>query len=145
MPTLRFARAGDLDAIIHLLDESALPSSDLAQLGVDDFILAEQDGAVVGCVGVERCGSDALLRSLAVEDSRRGTGQGRHLVQAAEQHAQELGVHTLFLLTTNAADFFEGRGYHRMERDNAPDAVQASTQFSALCPDNAVLMAKALR
>jgi amino-acid N-acetyltransferase len=142
MTTLRPARAADLDGIVRLLDDSAQPSSDVAAMPLDDFIVAEQDDSLVGCVGIERCGADALLRSLAVEDSRRGTGQGRHLVQAAEQHAVALGVRTLYLLTTNAADFFEGRGYRRLERDNAPAAVRATTGFEDPAPT--VCMAKEL-
>jgi amino-acid N-acetyltransferase len=145
MTTPRPARAQDLDAIARLLDDAALPSADLASLPIDSFIVVEQDDSLVGCVAVERCGDDALLRSLAVEDSRRGTGQGRHLVQAAEQHAIAQGVHTLFLLTTNAADFFEGRGYRRLDRGDAPEAVQATSQFGGLCPSSAVCMAKTLR
>jgi amino-acid N-acetyltransferase len=142
MTTLRPARPADLDAIVRLLDDSAQPSADIAAMPLDDFIVAEQDDSLVGCVGIERCGADALLRSLAVEDSRRGTGQGRHLVLAAEQHAVKMGVHTLFLLTTNAADFFEGRGYRRLDRGDAPAAVQATAGFADTVPT--VCMAKQL-
>jgi amino-acid N-acetyltransferase len=143
MTTIRKALPGDLPAIQGLLADNALPSSDLNDTLLADFLVADDGESLVGCVGIERCGADGLLRSLAVEDSRRGTGQGRHLVKAAEQHATDLGVHTLYLLTTSAADFFEARGYRRLERSEAPPALAASAQFSELCPSSATLMAKA--
>ena len=142
MPTIRKALPADLPAIQGLLADNALPVSDLNDTLLADFLVADDGESLVGCVGIERCGDDGLLRSLAVEDSRRGTGQGRHLVKAAEDHAAAMGVHTLYLLTINTADFFEARGYRRLERSDAPPALAATAQFTTLCPESATLMAK---
>jgi amino-acid N-acetyltransferase len=144
MTTIRKAVPGDLPAIERLLADSALLFSDLNTDSLADFLVADDDGSLVGCVGIERCGEDGLLRSLAVEDSRRGTGQGRHLVKAAEAHASAIGVATLYLLTNGAADFFEARGYHPFAREDAPPALRATTQFSSLCPSTASFMGKPL-
>lgn len=141
---IRPAQAGDLPAIQQLLGDSALPYSDLTTAQLADFLVLDNDGDLVGCVGIERYGRDALLRSLAVEDSRRGTGQGRHLAGAIEAHAASTGIAQLFLLTTSAAVFFEGRGYRHIARADAPQAVQASTQFAELCPASSACMAKTL-
>lgn len=144
MPTIRPAQPGDLPAIQQLLGASGLPYSDLGPDQLAEFLVLDTGGEVIGCVGLERYGSDALLRSLAVEDSRRGTGQGRHLANAIEVQAANSGVTRLYLLTTSAAVFFEGRGFQQIERAEAPLAMQASTQFAQLCPASAVCMAKAL-
>ena len=145
MTTIRPAQPGDFDAIKGLLADAALPTADLHDDLLKHFLVADDGGALVGCVGVERCGGDGLLRSLAVEDSRRGTGQGRHLVAAAEALAAGQGMGTLYLLTNGTADFFEARGYRYLEREQAPAAVMATSQFSQLCPSSAHLMAKPLQ
>jgi amino-acid N-acetyltransferase len=144
MPTIRKALPGDLPAIQGLLADNALPISDVNDTLLANFLVADDGESLVGCVGVERFGNDGLLRSLAVEDSRRGTGQGRHLVKAAEDHAMALGLDTLYLLTNSAADFFEARDYRKLERNEAPAALAASTQFSDLCPASATFMGKRL-
>lgn len=144
MATIRQARTGDLPAIGQILANAGLPFSDIGDAHLADFLVVEKDGAVVGCVGIERYGNDALLRSLAVDASRQGVGQGRHLVEAIETYARETGIECLFLLTNSASGFFEDHGYREIARDTAPDALRRSTQFSQLCPANAVCMQKAL-
>lgn len=144
MPTIRQAIPGDLPAIADILSNAGLPFSDIGVSHLADFLVVEKDSAVVGCVGIERYGSDALLRSLAVDASRQGVGQGRHLVEAIEMHARESGVARLFLLTSSASGFFEDHGYREIARDAAPAPLQGSTQFAQFCPANAVCMEKIL-
>ncbi|MGZ8321360.1 MAG: arsenic resistance N-acetyltransferase ArsN2 [Telluria sp.] len=144
MPNIRQAVPADLPAIRQILDGNALPSLDLTEAHLRDFLVLEKDGEIVGCVGIERHGSDALLRSLAVDPSRRGVGQGRHLVEAIEAHAARSGVSRLFLLTNSATGFFEDHGYRTIERTAAPATLQESPQFAQLCPANAACMEKDL-
>lgn len=144
MATIRQAQPGDLPAIAQILGDAGLPSSDIEPSHLPDFIVLEKDNEIVGCIGIERYGADALLRSLAVDASRRGIGQGRHLVKAIEAHAAQSGVSRLFLLTTCASGFFEDHGYRAIERSAAPQALQQSAQFGELCPAGAACMAKDL-
>ena len=97
-----------------------------------------------GVVGIELYGSEALLRSLAVRESERNGGTGRALVAAAETYACNAGVCSVYLLTETAAAFFASLGYCALAREDAPPAIRSTTQFSALCPDSAHLMTKAL-
>ena len=85
-----------------------------------------------------------LLRSLAVAPDARGSGLGTRLVEAAEARARDLDLRSLTLLTTTAAPFFEGRGYRRMDRAEAPEAVRPSSEFTATCPASAVCPGKRL-
>lgn len=144
MATIRHATTADLPAIGEILENAGLPFSDIGTSHLPDFLVVEKDSAIVGCVGIERYGHDALLRSLAVDASRQGTGQGRHLVEAIEAHARQTGISRLFLLTTSASGFFEDHGYREIARDAAPGALQHSTQFAKMCPASAVCMEKAL-
>lgn len=144
MATIRQATPADLPAIGEILENAGLPFSDIQTSHLPDFLVVEKDNAIVGCVGIERYGRDALLRSLAVDASRQGTGQGRHLVEAIEAHGRATGIMRLYLLTTSASGFFEDHGYRQIERDAAPEALRQSAQFAKLCPATAVCMEKNL-
>jgi len=98
----------------------------------------------VGVGGLERDGSNALLRSVAVEPSVRGRGFGTALCDRLERKARSGDVETVYLLTTTATDFFASRGYVEVEREAAPAAIRETTEFTELCPSTATCMEKSL-
>ncbi|MFM0597220.1 arsenic resistance N-acetyltransferase ArsN2 [Paraburkholderia dilworthii] len=142
---IRAARSDDLDAIKALLGENGLQASDITVLLLKDFLVAENaDGVLVGSVGLERFGGNALLRSLAVAQPARNSGLGGNLVARAEDLARASDVSELWLLTTTAADFFLRWGYGAVNRSSASAELLASTQFAQLCPASAGCMKKTL-
>lgn len=138
------AQAADLPDIRALLQADKLPQEDLTPAHLADFVVLRDGATLVAVAGLERHGADGLLRSVAVAPGRRGGGLGAGLVQAVEARARAAGIGALYLLTTTAADFFARRGYRRIERREAPAPLQASREFSALCPASATCMVKAL-
>lgn len=142
---IRAARSDDLGAIKALLAENELLSADIIEDLLIDFAVAEDaDGAVVGSVGLERFGANALLRSLAVVQSARNAGLGGRLLAYADDLARASSIAELWLLTTTATDFFLRCGYATVNRSSATAELQASTQFAKLCPASAVCMRKTL-
>lgn len=144
MLAIRPAQADDLQAVHLVLKDCGLPYEDITTSHLSDFLVLANGKPVVGCVGIERLGSDALLRSLAVFDFMRGSGWGQQLVHAAEAHAQNIDISALYLLTTTATTFFGDRGYRRIDRADAPAALQGTTQFSLLCPASSTCLFKSL-
>lgn len=132
----------DFAAICALLKEFGLPYEDLSPLSLDQFWVVKDADGVTGVIGMEQSGEVALLRSLAVAQPRQGQGWGSRLVAHLERLAKEAGVNSLYLLTTTARDFFTQRGYQVINRQEAPEALQASSEFASLCPDTAVCMVK---
>ena len=65
----------DVTGIQSLLGQAGLPADIAGQ--PEDFLVARHHGSIVGCVGMEVAGRDALFRSLAVEPAYRGGGLGR--------------------------------------------------------------------
>jgi amino-acid N-acetyltransferase len=59
-------------------------------------------------------------------------------------YAHELGVKELYLLTTTAEKFFPKLGFDSIDRDNVPTPIQATEEFSSICPSTAVCMVKKL-
>lgn len=140
---LRLHRPDDRDAVRSLLADAGLPVDDLDHANVQ-FIVAIDEGVIVGVVGIESFERAGLLRSLAVRPGLRESGIGGRLVDALEAFARERGIDRLLLLTQTAAPFFGKRGYRVIDRNDAPDDVCASAQFRSLCPQSATCMAKQL-
>lgn len=130
--------------VAALLEATGLPTRDLNPAMLAHFFACGDRAAPAGVVGIELYGSDALLRSLVVRESERRRGTGHALVSAAETHARNAGVRSVYLLTETAAAFFSSLGYAVLARDNAPPAIRGTAQFSTLCPGSAHFMHKAL-
>jgi amino-acid N-acetyltransferase len=142
--TLRSA-ADEPDGVAYverLLRAAELPADDVGSK--PDCFYVGYDGDRVGVGGIERRGTEGLLRSVVVEPSARGGGVGAALCAALEDRARQTGVGTLYLLTTDAAGFFERRGYAEIERSEAPAGIKATTQFEELCPATATALRKSL-
>ena len=144
MFSIRTPRPDDLPALKALLAASGLPSEDIAVSHLEHFIILAGSGRVVGSIGLEKFGADALLRSLAVDTMMRGEGYGVRLLQEIEAHALRNGVRTLYLLTTSADHFFEHHGYQRLDRSAVPESIRKTTQFAHLCPSSALCLYKSL-
>lgn len=125
---------------VTMLQEHNLPAADLD----DDkllYILFDGDKAV-GTAGLEVFDNCALLRSVSVLNEAQGKGYGRIINEEIEKSVKESGIGWLYLLTTTAKDFFDRQGYSIIKREEAPDAIRQTTEFSSLCPASAVLMKK---
>jgi len=129
---------------VALLQAQELPVSDITDEHLDHFFFIGPDDSPTGLVGVEMYGSHALLRSLVVADTSRTQGIGSALVQHAEEYASSHHVSTIYLLTTTAERFFKRLGYERIDRSQAPPAIERTREFSGLCPASSAFMIKRL-
>jgi len=134
----------DLDGIRSLLASFGLPAGDVGKPH-QMFFVARDGGRLVGCIGLEECGEDALLRSLTVDPKPQGAGIGTALHARALAEAKQRGTRALYLLTTNAEKFFARAGYGRVERSKVPAPVAATPEFRSFCPASATCMARPLR
>lgn len=131
-------------AATALLAQCDLPNGDLKSVHFDHFLGCGSPEKLEGLVGLEIFGTVALLRSLAVAETARGSGCAKALVQQAEQHALKNGVRTLCILTTTAERFFGNLGYVPADRAYAPIEIKNTQEFSGLCPSDAAFMQKEL-
>ena len=142
-PAVRAARRGDFGAVAALLRASNLPVKGVPA-DLSAFLVGEDGGRVVGAIGLELFGADALLRSAVVDASVRGTGLGAQLVHGIIGEAGRRGVGTLWLLTTTAERWFPRFGFAAASRDDVPPSVKASAEFRGACPDSAFVMRRAV-
>jgi amino-acid N-acetyltransferase len=124
---------------VALLEAAALPVAGVAP-PLADFFVADGGGRIVGAIGLEAYGPDALLRSAVVEPAARGSGIGAALVERVLGHAGERGVRSVYLLTTTADRYFPRFGFEPIARDAVSEEVKASLEFREACPASAVAM-----
>ncbi len=143
---LRQATLGDEPAVAALLDAARLPLDGMLE-ALPCFVVAEDDGAIVGVAGIEACGvtgEHALLRSVAVDPAWRARGLGRALVMRAIADADARGAKALYLLTTTAEGYFPSFGFRITTRDAVPEDVRATKEFRDACPASATVMSLSL-
>ena len=113
-----------------LLEAHHLPTEELEDW-LEHFVVAERDGRVVGCGGLELYAEDSagLVRSMAVEGDLHGTGVGRKILEWVEAHARGLDLRHLFLFTLDKAPFYERFGYKLVDYDAFPPSARSSFQY----------------
>lgn len=134
----------ELQVLHALLSKAGLPTEDLMFPG-RSFYRFDEQGQLLGFIGLEGEGTDRLLRSLVVSERRRGMGGGRCILAMLENIASISGVLRLHLLTNTAPDFFSANGYRIVPRGEAPESISCTTEFKSLCPASAVYMVKDIR
>ncbi len=128
------------NAAIELLKQNNLPVSDLDE-NKDLYALVE-DQNIIATGGLEFFGDCALLRSVSVKKEEQGRGWGKIINGELEIVAKNKGVNCLYLLTTTAKDFFYKEGYIVVNRDEVPEPIKNSSEFSSVCPSTAIVMKK---
>jgi amino-acid N-acetyltransferase len=136
---VRVAASEDFDSLVGLLEAATLPTAGLPS-SLGDFFVAEDQGRVVGAIGIEPYGQAALLRSAVVDPAFRSSGIGHALVRRVFDHARDRGITELILLTTTAERYFARFGFVRIAREDVPRAVRESVEFREACPASAAVM-----
>jgi len=115
---IRRARKRDARSIAQLIQtsvesEELLPRSRAAiEAQLDDYYLLEVDKNPVACVAlhVSADGNKGELACLRVHPSHENQGIGRRMVQFIEDRAREMGIATIYALSTQAFNFFQSKG-----------------------------------
>ena len=130
----------DLEVVVSLLKDNKLPYKDI-QLNNGLFIsYSDDNGKKIGSGGLEFYSNYALLRSVAVDESRRGESFGKEIVNDLLDRARNRSVKEIYLLTETAHDFFLKKGFKDITRDEVPAEVKASSEFASVCPVSAACM-----
>jgi len=120
---VRRARTADVTTIKSLVDGYAgrvLLAKEIVTLyeSVQEFLVAELDGEVVGCGALHVLWADlGEIRTVAVHPRVLGRGVGHAIVAGLIENARELGLARLFVLTFEK-HFFGGHGF--VEIDGTP-------------------------
>lgn len=154
-PRIRTALAEDVEPLARLINaafvaeqpfiegERVDPTGVRGYMEKGKFLLAEDAAGLAGCVYVELRGERGYLGLLAVSPVRQGTGLGRKLMEAAEQHFRAAGCRGIDLRIISPRKplpaFYEHMGY--TQTGTAPLAPDVPVKV----PCHYILMSKTLR
>jgi amino-acid N-acetyltransferase len=131
MLVIRPAKTKDVKSIRNLVDSYAAPGQMLSKEtvtlyeSVQEFIVAEQDGVLVGCGALHILWEDlAEVRTVAVKENLHKQGIGHQILEAIIQRAREVGVQKIFCLTFQT-EFFGRHGFEVIEGTPVDQAVYA--------------------
>lgn len=131
--------AEDFEIFRALLRSSNLPADDLDYK--KDLLVGYYEGnSLVGTGGLEIYGPYALLRSLSVRMGIRGKSVGTTITEYLLAEARKRKLKSIYLLTETAHGFFLKKGFVDLARDQVPEEVKASSEFTHVCPSSASVM-----
>src|SRR5437667_481193 len=125
---LRSATIDDVGGVLSIIEplevEGVLVrrSRERLEMEIERFVVAEHDGAIVGCTALyafaeERTGE---LAALAVHPDFRREGYGESLLHEIEQRARKLRLSRLVVLTTRTSGWFLERGFVESDPGRLP-------------------------
>jgi len=109
----------------HFAGEDDVLARSLSELyeNIRDYFVVRQGERVIACVGLHLNWLDlAEIKSLVVAEDSQKQGIGDQLVEACLKEAKELGITTVFCLTTKPA-FFEKLGFFQQDKMELPRKV----------------------
>jgi arsenate reductase (glutaredoxin) len=124
------------------LSAADLPINDLQEPGRQFYSYRTLGGQRVGYGGMERHGGEVLLRSITVLPNMRGQGIGKGVLALLLRRAFDQGARRAWLLTVDAAEFFEAAGFSSASRQEAPKSILDTTQAKSLCPSTAFMLTR---
>lgn len=117
MIEVRPARTSDIKGIHNLIaafaSDGRMLQKETVTLyeSVQEFIVAVEDGVVVGCGALHVLWEDlAEVRSVAISENLRGKGIGNQILENIIKRAYELGLSRIFCLTFETK-FFGRHGF----------------------------------
>ena len=130
---IRAAKTTDVKKIRAIVDtyavEQKLLSKETVTLfeSVQEFVVAEVDGEVVGCGALHVLWEDiAEVRTVAVVEQMHGKGVGHLILENILARAKEVGVKKVFCLTFETK-FFGSHGFNEIQ--GAPVEPEIYTQL----------------
>ena len=135
--SIRSMRRSDVPDVYRLMqplvDRGLLVARSEADLhdSIDDYVVFETDGMVHGC-GALHVYDDrqAEVAGLAVDDNYEHFGIGQRIVRFLIDRAREAGLRDVFVLTTQASDWFEQLGFRQGRVDDIPPAKRDRYDYS---------------
>ncbi|NKC00270.1 MAG: amino-acid N-acetyltransferase [Pseudomonadales bacterium] len=136
---IRRANVQDVAGIIEVirpLEERGIlvrRERDRLEQEIENFLVAELDGIIVGCCAIYPYDDHGELACVAVHENYRaqtaqttgGNGIGKSLLIAAEAQAVQNGLTQLFVLTTQTQEWFKEQGFEPASIDTLPESKQS--------------------
>ena len=125
---VRGAYIEDVGGILELIEplEAAgvlvRRSRERLEAEIKRFTITERDGMVIGCAALYpfNDGQSGEIACVAVHPDYRNADRGRKLLEHLEKRARSQGIHTLYVLSTQTAHWFQEQGFAPIPVDELP-------------------------
>ncbi|TDR73248.1 GNAT family N-acetyltransferase [Paludibacterium purpuratum] len=118
----------DWNEIRNLLTANRLPVQG-ALNHLMHFVVATENGRVVGAIGMEVYGDIGLIRSLVVASNMRGKSVAKRLLRSLIERARAKQIGALYLLSGNTDSLFAAHGFEKMARADMPTKLYVSSEL----------------
>jgi N-acetylglutamate synthase-like GNAT family acetyltransferase len=140
---IRVATPGDVPDLVRIVNEafvveaffkigdrtSAAEIVELMNAG-SEFLVADIDGTIAGCVCLEYQGDHGYLGMLSIDPAKQGRGLGRTLIEAVESRARERGCRFMDIHIVNLREelppYYRRHGYEECGTLPFPTPERAS-------------------
>lgn len=145
---VRKANLSDVDGLFDLINYYVpdgimlYRSKETLTTNIDTFVVAIEQGRVIGCGSLSRLGTDLIeIRSLGVYPEYKSKGIGGLIVDELEKAARKTGAPKLMALTY-ATNFFQRKGFTVVEKEIFPEKVwlDCSTCAKKECCDEIAVL-----
>ncbi len=130
LESVREATSDDVGAILQLIEpferDGTLVKRSRTEIERDigNYSIVEHDGVIFACATLHpypeaRTGE---MAAVTVSPQSQGQGDGEKILKRIEQRARELGLQSIFVLTTRTMHWFIKRGFQPVDPDWLPEA-----------------------
>ncbi len=134
---LRPANIDDVGGILELitpLEEKGVllkRSREHLENEIEQFTVIERDGMAIACGALYPYADEKMgeLACVATHSDYRGGNRGERLLEAIKNQAAQQGLHTIFVLTTVTAHWFQEQGFVEVTLDTLPSKKQQLYNF----------------
>ncbi len=129
--TFRMAIEADVQRMTALIAAAALPAVFITEF-LEGFVVAERDGEVVACGGVEQYEACAVIRSVVVDPAARGRGIGLEIAAMLMEMARSARASDVYLFTAEAHAFWSRLGFVDVAYEDWREPARACWQYQFL-------------
>lgn len=127
--SVRAMTVGDIPEVLRIMQPSVQEqslvyrSAEQLEAELADFVVYDVDGTLHGCAALHTLDPvSGEIAALAVDPAYAGLGTGRKLVSYLLDYAQSRHMKAVYVLTTQAADWFYQLGFRDSSVDELPRA-----------------------
>ncbi|MGM7703083.1 GNAT family N-acetyltransferase [Pseudalkalibacillus sp. Hm43] len=143
MLSFRPAETNDTPSIKQFVAQAGLSSEGIENC-IQTFIILETDKKkMAGTVGLERFGTDGLIRSLVLDKEYSSEELLLQLLKAVIRLADYKGIETVYLLT-RVTSIFYALGFTEIPYDKVPDDLLNSPHLKQYDRDQIAIMKRQL-
>ncbi|MFS0788442.1 hypothetical protein ABC345_18920 [Shouchella sp. 1P09AA] len=128
--TVRKMEETDVLAVQHLF---ARVGSATTPSQIDSFVIVEnEEGTLVGTVGLDKVSDVGLLRTLVIDSKKTHAMAAVEFIQLALAFAHSEGVNQVYALSEGKASLFEPLGFERVAEGLIPPEIKQLDHYQQI-------------